>query len=196
MTTSPNTEMTLLTEGQKSAATATNTALLILDSAIQIRVVDAAPPTTPPTSGLVSGDIYVVPASATGDWAGKDLQLAVWQTGWTFLVAKIGWLIWDSRNSRQMVFRGSSWESFQAARVAELTDNTNATPAGTLVEIFGVDFSAEFTDIGDNIASLNAKINGIMDALITAGIMAGDALTASKVNEAVQVAEVTVDKLN
>lgn len=196
MTTSPNTVMTLLVEGQKSAATAANTALLILDSAIMIRVLDSSPPVAPPTSGLTPGDIYVVPASATGDWAGKDLQLAVWQTGWTFVVAKAGWIVWDLRNHRQLIFRGASWESLQAARVAELTDSTGETASSTLAPITGVDFSTEFTEIGENFATVNAQINAMMNAMITGGLMAADALSAEIVNETVQIVDVVVDIKN
>ncbi len=59
---------------------------------MQISVIDrdlTAAPSTP-----ANGDTYIVAASATGVWAAKDGQIAVWRSplaAWEFYVPKNGW---------------------------------------------------------------------------------------------------------
>jgi hypothetical protein len=49
-------------------------------------------PTTTPPASPTEGDRYIVPAGATGAWAGKTDQIAVWIEGaWEYHVPKIGW---------------------------------------------------------------------------------------------------------
>lgn len=198
MTTTPHLQLTDLVEGQKNAATAVNAAHLILDSMVQLWVSDGAPSTTPPTSGLVNGSSYVVPPSATGDWATHDLKITVWQSGWTFLVPRRGWRCWDARRNLLMIFTGEHggggrWMDFQAARVAELTDDTGGG-GGTTLSALSVVYDRD--EGNENFSVVNAQLNRIMDAMITAGMMTADALTAEVVNESITVAETTVDALN
>jgi hypothetical protein len=63
------------------------------------------PPATP-----VDGDRYIVPAGATGPWAGKTGQVAVRIAGaWEFHVPKIGWLCWIEDENVLSAYKTSGW---------------------------------------------------------------------------------------
>ncbi|WP_269932169.1 DUF2793 domain-containing protein [Aminobacter sp. HY435] len=85
-----------------------NEALLALDAVVQLSALDrhlVAPPATP-----AAGDRYIVAAAATGAWAGKSGQIAVWQDGtWTFYIPLRGWLAWVADEQRIYVHDGSNW---------------------------------------------------------------------------------------
>jgi len=202
MTTTPNLALTDFVEGQQLAATKANANQLLLDSMVQLWVVDAAPSTTPPTSGFDDGDAWIVPASATGAWANEDDKIAVWQSGWTFLTPRPGWRAYDSRRDRLMIFThfhggGGKWVPFQCDNVVELTDSTTGTPASALGEVTTTDANlTSNTQINDNFASLLAKQNAMIAALIKGLLMAGVPLAAEVVNEAIAIAETTPTQLN
>lgn len=197
MVTTPELEIVDLTEGQKNAATAVNAQTQILDALVQLWVIDAVPPTTPPVSGVVNGSRYIVPVGATGDWANQDLKVADWESGWTFLTPRPGWRCYDARRKRMMLFLGEHggggrWQAFQATRLAELTDSTTGTPGSSLVAIIG---SGDDTSINNNFATLNKQGNDLLDILITAHLMAADQITKI-VNEAIAIVETVISKKN
>ena len=70
-----------------------NEALRILDGLVQLSVLDrdlTAPPGSP-----TDGDRYIVGSGATGDWAGWDLNVALWTDGvWLRLPPRTGWRAW------------------------------------------------------------------------------------------------------
>ena len=70
-----------------------NEALRILDGLVQLSVLDrdlTAPPASP-----ADGDRYIVASGATGDWAGWDLNVALWTDGaWLRLPPRTGWRAW------------------------------------------------------------------------------------------------------
>lgn len=94
-----------------------NEALRALDAIVQLSVLDqdlTAPPGSP-----TDGDRYIVAASATGTWAGKDNQVAAWQDGaWAFYVPKEGWLAWVADEDGLVVWDGSSWASTSGGSVS------------------------------------------------------------------------------
>ena len=67
-----------------------NEALRILDDLVQLSVLDrdlTAPPGSP-----ADGDRYIVGSGATGDWAGWDLNVALFTDGaWLRLAPRTGW---------------------------------------------------------------------------------------------------------
>jgi len=70
-----------------------NEALRILDGLVQLSVLDrdlTAPPGTP-----ADGDRYVVASGATGDWAGWDLNIALWTDG--ACGSSLSWIICHAR---------------------------------------------------------------------------------------------------
>ena len=72
-----------------------NEALRILDGLIQLSVLDrdlTAPPGSP-----ADGDRYIVASGGTGDWAGWDLNVALFTDGaWLRLPPRTGWRAWIS----------------------------------------------------------------------------------------------------
>ena len=68
-----------------------NEALRLLDTLVQLAVLDrdlTAPPGSPS-----EGQRWIVKAGATGAWAGYDADVAAWQDGgWQFSTPKMGWI--------------------------------------------------------------------------------------------------------
>ncbi len=67
--------------------------------------------TTPPASPA-NGDRYIVPAAATGAWAGKANQIAVRIAGaWEFHAPQVGWLCYLEDEAKLTVFKATSWSA-------------------------------------------------------------------------------------
>jgi len=85
-----------------------NEALQVLDALVQASALDrtrTSPPAVPN-----EGDRYIVPVSATGDWAGQDATLAVYANGgWMFHVPNVGWKIYVEAEGAEVVFDGAGW---------------------------------------------------------------------------------------
>ncbi len=85
-----------------------NEAIQTLDALVQISVIDrdlTVPPGTPN-----SGDRYIPASGATGDWAGKDGQIAAFQdNAWVFHQPREGWLVWIEDEGILLIWRGSNW---------------------------------------------------------------------------------------
>ena len=70
-----------------------NEALRQLDALVQLAVRSASV-TTPPALPE-PGQRYIVPTGASGDWAGQEGALAVFEeTGWAFYAPNPGWIAW------------------------------------------------------------------------------------------------------
>ena len=70
---------------------------------------------TPPLSPA-DGDTYIVAASATDAWAGKDGQLAVWSTlpttpAWIFGVPRIGWVAYIEDEEKLCAYKVAGWSA-------------------------------------------------------------------------------------
>jgi hypothetical protein len=85
-----------------------NEALRILDGLVQLSVKDrdlTAPPASP-----ADGDRYIVASGATGDWAGWDLNVALWTDGaWLRLPPRTGWRVWVEDEGLLLAFDGAGW---------------------------------------------------------------------------------------
>lgn len=65
----------------------------------------AAPPASPP-----SGERYIVPADATGDWGGHEPAIAMYRDGaWTYLVPDEGVTCWVNDEDALVAFDGLVW---------------------------------------------------------------------------------------
>ena len=86
-----------------------NEALRILDGLVQLSVIDrdlTAPPGSP-----ADGDRYIVASGATSDWAGWDLNIALWTDGaWLRLPTRTGWRTWVEDEAVLLVWTGAAWE--------------------------------------------------------------------------------------
>jgi len=85
-----------------------NEALRILDGLVQLSVLDrdlTAPPASP-----TDGDRYIVGSSAIGEWAGWDLNVALWTDGaWLRLPPRSGWRAWVEDEGLLLVYDGAGW---------------------------------------------------------------------------------------
>ncbi|AUM73664.1 DUF2793 domain-containing protein [Paracoccus jeotgali] len=85
-----------------------NEALRILDGLVQLSVLDrdlTAPPGSP-----ADGDRYIVASGGTGDWAGWDLNVALFSDGaWLRLPPRTGWRAWVEDEDLLLVYDGAAW---------------------------------------------------------------------------------------
>jgi len=88
-----------------------NDALRILDTLVQLAVLDrdlTAPPGSPS-----EGQRWIVKATATGAWAGHNNAIAAWQDGaWQFSVPSAGWVAFVVDQGSLVVWNGSAWGDF------------------------------------------------------------------------------------
>ena len=67
--------------------------------------------TTPPASPI-DGDRYIIPAAATGVWAGKTNQIAVRVTNaWEYYTPKVGWLCYIDDEAVLSVYKSTGWSA-------------------------------------------------------------------------------------
>lgn len=96
----------LAAQAQKHVAH--NEALRLLDGLVQLSVLDrnlTAPPGSPD-----DGDRYIVGSGATGDWAGWDLNVALFTDGaWLRLPPRTGWRAWVEDEDLLLVYDGAGW---------------------------------------------------------------------------------------
>lgn len=66
---------------------------------------------TAPPGGSGTGDAYVVAATATGAWVGKETNIAVFdRTGaWQFFVPIEGWKVYEQTSNVTLTFNGTTW---------------------------------------------------------------------------------------
>ncbi len=93
----------LMSPSQAQKTVTHNQALAQLDAMVQLAVQDrdqTAPPASPAT-----GEAHLVAPAATGDWAGKDNQVAVWNgTAWEYHQPLTGWRAYVSSEQAVAVF--------------------------------------------------------------------------------------------
>jgi hypothetical protein len=110
---------------QNAAANQTlaNTTFARLNQLVQAGVVDkdlAAPPASPADESL-----YIVGASATGAWAGRDGQLAYWLItagAWQFITPKEGFFLHVNDEDVFYKFTGAAWEVFSGGGGGGMTN--------------------------------------------------------------------------
>ena len=128
--------LTYLANGQANYLNA-NASFAQLDQLVQPVVLDkdlATPPGSP-----TNGAAYIVAASATGAWAGKDGKLACWLTSvaaWTFVTPADGWRVWVADEKLWYHFNGSAWVAaqvgYQTGAGGSVTQATSRTTGVTL----------------------------------------------------------------
>jgi hypothetical protein len=108
--TTPNLALPLVAAAQAQKHVTVNEALAILDRLGQLAVLDrdlAAPPGSP-----AGGDRYIVAASATGDWAGHDGEVATFDGGaWAFDAPAAGWRAWLADEGLGLIHDGTGWRA-------------------------------------------------------------------------------------
>ena len=111
-----------------------NEALATLDALVQTSV-EMQGAVTPPGSPA-DGAVYELGAGATGDWLGRDGELAMWTDGgWRYAVPFEGWLMWDKALGALFVYQSGSWTGYSP----QFTQFQNIT-------LFGVNTTADSTN--------------------------------------------------
>lgn len=112
MTTTTNLALPFIDAAQAQKEVTHNEALILLDALVQGRVKGrhlSAPPAAP-----AEGEAWIVGPGATGAWTGQSGRIALWQSGWRFLVPRAGWRLWDEQAQRLVTFSGSAWGDLPA----------------------------------------------------------------------------------
>ena len=98
----------LMAEAQAQKHVTHNEALLKLDALVQLSVRSRAladPPAEP-----VDGEAWIVAAGGTGEWVGRDGEVAVRQSGaWAFHVPRSGWVAWVEDERRLVTYDAGGW---------------------------------------------------------------------------------------
>ncbi len=131
MANTPRLDLPLIQSDQALKHITHNEALAALDALVQTSVEmqgAVTPPASPP-----DGVIYELGAGATGDWLGRDGELALWTDGgWRYAVPFEGWLMWDKALSALFVYSSGSWTGYSP----QFTQFQNIT-------LFGVNTTAD-----------------------------------------------------
>lgn len=113
----PNLGLPFIAQGQAQKEVTHNESLRILDTLVQIAVLDRDL-TSPPVSPS-EGQRWIVKMGATGAWAGHDNAITTFlDGGWSFFAPMVGWLAWVTDESALLAWNGTTWIDPLAAVVA------------------------------------------------------------------------------
>lgn len=106
MSDTPNIILPYIEVGQSQKEVTHNQALNVLDSLVQPTIIArlSSPPGSP-----ANGQAWIVAASPTDAWVGKEAQISAWFDGWVFLLPKEGWTVFDQAADQQLTFSGVAW---------------------------------------------------------------------------------------
>jgi hypothetical protein len=108
MTVTPRLSLPLLAAGQAQKHVTHNDALMRLDALVHL-VVTSRSQTTPPAAPTELS-AFIVPIGATGIFAGRTDQLALFEDGgWTFLTPRTGWQAWIADEAEHNLWTGAEW---------------------------------------------------------------------------------------
>jgi hypothetical protein len=106
--TSPILNLPYILPAQAQKHVTHNEAIQLLDMIVQLAVTSRTQTVPPATPTLA--DRYIVAVAATGAWAGKDNQIAVWgETGWVFVTPLAGWQAYVTAEGAEAIFDGTAW---------------------------------------------------------------------------------------
>jgi hypothetical protein len=112
MANTPHLNITLLEQSQAQKEVTVNEAFYRIDALLNSGVIDkdlATPPGSP-----TQGDVYIVAASPTGDWAGKAKQVAYFDQIWRFIAPNEGLMLWVRDEDKRYLYDGAAWVIIEA----------------------------------------------------------------------------------
>jgi hypothetical protein len=108
MATTNHLAITLLEQSQAQKDVTVNEALARIDAVLNTAAIDLSI-STPPVSPS-EGDLYIVAASATGDWAGQEDNMAYFDGSvWRFVTPKEGMRLWVADEYKDYIYFGGQW---------------------------------------------------------------------------------------
>jgi hypothetical protein len=159
--TTPNVALPEIAQNQSSKEVTHNLALRIIDVLVPCALVQTRTLTAPP--GMVSGNMYIVGASATGAWTGQDNKLAYTDgASWYFVTPKNKWPAYVIDELLQYRFTGSVWVVDTIGNVSETgttIDKSWARYSGTTGKQLQPGLWVE-SDTGDVTAGGNLNMGG------------------------------------
>ena len=106
-------------------------ALIAFDALIHPEVIDQD--LTAPPGGETTGDTYIIGSSATGDWSGRDGQIAIYHyTGYTYVTPWEGFTAWVADEDVEVVYDGSAWQQLSGLS----TVSVSGTPVDNQVAVW------------------------------------------------------------
>ena len=124
--TTPLLALPLLAAAQAQKHVTHNEALILLDAATQLAVIDRG--RTAPPGAPVEGARYLIGAAPTGDWAGHGREIALYDGGWLFLTPRAGWRAYVAAERVTLLHDGAGWSDMLAG-----------TPSGGAVTLRAVE---------------------------------------------------------
>jgi hypothetical protein len=108
MSTTSHLALTLLEQSQAQKDVTVNEALARLDAILNTGAISrllATPPVSP-----AEGDVYLIAATATDDWAGHDGDVAYYDGGiWRFILPQEGMTLWLKETGALLGYDGADW---------------------------------------------------------------------------------------
>lgn len=160
MTNTANLALPYILAAQAQKHVTHNEALRALDCIVQLSVLGrvlTSPPVSPDP-----GSRYIIPPAATGDWTGRENQIAAYQDGtWAYFVPREGWLAWIAGENILVIYSMGSW--------SEITGSGGESDHGLLSGLADDDHAQYHTDArGDArympLAPDNVGINATADS--------------------------------
>ena len=111
-------QLPFILPGQAQKEVYHNEALTRLDLAVAAAV-EEGPLLAPPEAPEL-GQSWLVTAEATGDWSGREGQIAGWtEGGWRFISPSPGMMAWNKSGGVWLFWNGSGWSAggWPAARI-------------------------------------------------------------------------------
>lgn len=108
MVTTAHIGVTLVEQAQAQKEVTVNEGMIRLEALQNTAAKDKeliSPPASP-----ASGDVYIVGSGATGDWAGRDGEVAYYAAGaWQFIAPATGLRLWVADEARGYLFQDGQW---------------------------------------------------------------------------------------
>ena len=133
----------------------------------------ATPPGTPS-----EGDRYLVVATATGAWAGKETEIAEYNgSGWDFQTPSSGSHVYDEDSGNALIFNGTAWVVLANATGALIASNnlSDVPSAGSARANLGLGSLATASSV-----NLGTDVTGTL--AITAGGTGGTSAAGARTN--------------
>ncbi len=123
------------------------------------------PPVTP-----ADGDRYRIIATAVGDWAGKEGQIAEWVDGaWVYYVPKSGWMLYDLSDDQVYRYESAAWAAWPDATVVAAAGATMDTDTSLTGNGYFLDEDNMVSDDATKVAS-QQSIKAYVDGKVASSV--------------------------
>lgn len=145
----PRGQLPYLASNQSQKEVTHNEALNILDILVDTTVIDMI--TSTPPGSPTAGDCYVVAATATDEWTGEEGNLAFYLSGWNFIEAYKGLIIYNEDDDKLYRHNGTTFNQVSGSIPINNTNTiatspNNATTSDLILEELVSTPSGAFVD--------------------------------------------------